>query len=608
MKKNKAISLIKSNGKCVGCNKCIRTCASIQGLVAQRTHDGKNRIKIDANKCIACGACYSVCEHNAIDYFDDTLDFINDLKNGEKISLLVAPSFFANYADNYGEILGGLKELGVNKIISVGFGADITTWGYIKYIKENNFKGGISQPCPSVVSYIEHYEPELITKIMPVQSPMMCSAIYARNEMGITEKLAFLGPCISKKAEQVSKRGKNIISYNVTFGNLLSYVRENNVYGKSVKDEIEHGIGTIYPISGGLKESVSWFLGENEIIRHVEGGNDVFDFFSKNKEYILGDENPYFFVDALNCDNGCSFGPANEESLYKDEKSLMELMKIRNSVKNSEKIGWTKFIKPQDRLDLLNEKFKNLDLSDYLCEYTDFSDCTKLEIPSETELEYIFHTMNKNTLADIEIQCSCCGYETCKDMAIAIHNGINIKENCVHYIKDTVEKERDRARKAEIFVELAMKDLQTGLFNRNAYYNWIDERQSFENCAVAIFDLNDLKKCNDTYGHEAGDKYIKKAVDIIDFVFKKVGKTFRIGGDEFCTVIEKVDVAKIEEGLKTIDTIINDHNSSGEDVFTMKVASGYAIFDRTLDTDFADTLRRADELMYKYKVQSKHNN
>ena len=97
--------------------------------------------------------------------------FFADLQRGESISLLVAPAFRANYMDEYEKVLGGLKRLGVNRIINVSFGADITTWGYLNYIQKHNFQGGISQPCPAVVGYIERYAPELLSKLFPVQSP-----------------------------------------------------------------------------------------------------------------------------------------------------------------------------------------------------------------------------------------------------------------------------------------------------------------------------------------------------------------------------------------------------------------------------------------------------
>ena len=111
--------------------------------------------------------------------------------------------------------------MGVNRLISISFGADITTWAYLNYVKEHNFVGGISQPCPAVVGYIERYIPEMIPKLFPVQSPMMCGAIYTRKVMGVTDKLAFISPCIAKKMEMESERGKGLISYNVTFDHLM---------------------------------------------------------------------------------------------------------------------------------------------------------------------------------------------------------------------------------------------------------------------------------------------------------------------------------------------------------------------------------------------------
>lgn len=122
-----------------------------------------------------------------------------------------------------------------------------------------------------MVGYIERYIPELIPKLFPVQSPMMCGAIYVRKVMGITDKLAFISPCIAKKMEMQSERGKGMIAYNVTFDHLMRYIKEHGISEPSVKDEIEYGLGSIYPTPGGLKENVYWFLGEEVFIRQMEG-------------------------------------------------------------------------------------------------------------------------------------------------------------------------------------------------------------------------------------------------------------------------------------------------------------------------------------------------
>lgn len=437
------MSLVYTNENCIGCNKCISAC-SCMGANRHSERDGKNRIDVDGDMCIACGACFDVCKHHAREFQDDTERFFEDLKRGEKISLLLAPAFLANYPREYSSVLGGLKEAGVNRIISISFGADITTWGYINYIQKYNYLGGISQPCPAVVGYIERYIPELLPKLFPVQSPMMCGAIYARKYMGITDKLAFISPCIAKKMEIDDPNNKGIVSYNVTFDHLMKYVREHHIQGTPCKDEIEYGLGSVYSMPGGLKENVYWFLGESVLVRQMEGEKHMYHFLEQNKERIAKEKTPYLFIDALNCGSGCLYGTATEESKGDTEDNLYEMLRIREACKHEgTKDAWAKNMSPEQRLQYFNKQFEQLDLNDFLRSYTDRSAGCRSKIPNKTELESIFRDMNKVTEEQKHIDCSCCGYESCEQMAIAIFNGYNVKNNCIHYIKDLAHQEKN---------------------------------------------------------------------------------------------------------------------------------------------------------------------
>ena len=441
-------SLVFTNENCVGCNKCISVCSCMGACIStEPDENGQSRIEVDADKCIACGACFDACEHGAREYNDDTEKFFDDLKNGVKISLLLAPAFLADYPNDYERVLGGLKKLGVNRIISVSFGADITTWGYIKYIQTHNYLGGISQPCPAVVGYIERYLPELLPKLFPVQSPMMCAAIYARKEMGITDKLAFISPCIAKKNEIDDPNNHGYINYNVTFNHLMEYVREHNIKGEPVSDEIEYGLGSIYPMPGGLKENVYWLLGNEVFIRQMEGEKRMYHFLEQNKDRIKGGKTPFLFIDALNCENGCISGTGTDPKITSTDDPLYNIHDIQEKVKkNTKKSPWSRPLTPEKRLAALNKQFENLNLNDYLRKYTDRSKECKHKIPTESELDRVFKEMNKNDSASRKINCSCCGYDTCRDMAIAIYNGFNHKSNCVHYLKDLVEYEKIEAQ------------------------------------------------------------------------------------------------------------------------------------------------------------------
>jgi iron only hydrogenase large subunit-like protein len=409
--------------------------------------DGLSKIHVDPNKCIACGACFDACEHDAREYNDDTERFFEDLKRGEKISILIAPAFLADYPREYESALGGLKKMGVNRMISVSFGADITTWAYINYIKQHNFLGGISQPCPAVVGYIERYLPQLLPKLFPVQSPLMCAAVYARKEMGIKDKLAFISPCIAKKLEIDDPNNKGLVQYNVTFNHMMKYMKEHNISGSPVTDEIEYGLGSIYPMPGGLKDNVYWLLGSDAFIRQIEGEKHMYHFLEKNADRIKGNKTPFLFIDALNCRCGCISGTGTDPKITSGDDPLYNLHEIQERVKkDTKKSPWSRPLTPEKRLAALNKQFAHLRLEDYLRKYTDKSKQCAYKKPSEAELNAIFNDMRKTTPESRKINCSSCGYATCKDMATAIYNGFNHTSNCVHYLKDLVEIEKKDAQ------------------------------------------------------------------------------------------------------------------------------------------------------------------
>ena len=396
-------------------------------------------------------------------------------------------------------MLGGLKQLGVNRIISVSFGADITTWGYLNYVKKYVFVGGISQPCPAVVGYIERYAPELLPKLFPVQSPMMCSAIYAKKELGITDKLAFISPCIAKKAEIEDPNNQGYISYNVTFDHLMQYVKENHITGTLASDEIEYGLGSIYPMPGGLKENVYWFLGEDVYVRQIEGEKHVYDYLQKHKNEIAKGTNPAFFIDALNCGMGCLYGTGVEESKAATDEALYQVGRIKEECKKNNKASaWSRKLTPAQRLKKLNKQFEKLNLEDYLRKYTDRSEKCTYKIPTASELEKIYADMRKLTPESRKIDCECCGYASCEKMAIAIHNGFNKKENCIHYVKAEVEIEKERAVELADVVQQEKREIQEK-------QRLIDETVSEVNQLFeGLYDsVNDMVKGNESNAEES---------------------------------------------------------------------------------------------------------
>lgn len=184
--------------KCINCHACISACP------VKYCNDGSGDVvKLNSNMCIACGKCLSVCTHDARYYVDDLDLFFQSVGKKEKIVAIVAPSIAANFPDEYLNINGWLKSIGVDAVFDVSFGAELTVKSYLEHIKKNNPKAVIAQPCPAIVSYIELYQPNLIKHLAPADSPMLHSIKMTKHFYPEYKdhKVAILSPCLAKKRE-----------------------------------------------------------------------------------------------------------------------------------------------------------------------------------------------------------------------------------------------------------------------------------------------------------------------------------------------------------------------------------------------------------------------
>jgi NAD-dependent dihydropyrimidine dehydrogenase PreA subunit len=408
------------NEKCVGCNKCIRICPV---KFANKVGDN-NLMEVNNQFCIKCGMCIKTCEHGARYYSDDTELMLKDLEKGLSIAAVIAPSARANF--NINKLIAALKSIGIRACYDVSLGADITTWAYIKYIKEKRPSSIITQPCPVIVNYIEKYESDLIRYLIPVHSPMMCLAVYLKKYLGIKDKIAFISPCIGKE-DEISKYS-DYIAYNVTFSKLYEAIKDkydnSGQVGNSVFDLPEAYLGRLFSRPGGLKENVLAYL-EDVKVKQVEGPH-VYEYLSGDYKNANDTVKPTI-VDVLNCENGCNQGTAcNNARPVDDIDYQFDNMKKEITNKRRQK-------------KLINEFDKKLNLNDFIITYTP----TKIEIkyPTKNEVDALFNSMFKYTKEERTLNCGACGYHSCYDMIVAIYNGLNKKENCVHYIKTLISKE-----------------------------------------------------------------------------------------------------------------------------------------------------------------------
>ena len=172
----------------------------------------------------------------------------------------------------------------------------------------------------------------------------------------------------------------------------------------------------------------------------------------------------------------------------------------------------------------------------------------------------------------------------------------------------------EQARESELYRKLAFTDELTGLSNRTAFREDLEKRMAPDKqtgeekilpTVVYMFDLNDLKKCNDTYGHDYGDQYIKMAADALKKIFAQEGKCYRIGGDEFCAWAPYISLDEINEKLNMLEQDIQELNKN-EFVVTVSISVGYAIYQEGIDGGgLYSTMKRADAMMYERKQEYK---
>jgi ferredoxin len=386
--------------------------------------------------CIHCGQCIQVCDHQARDFIDDTEKFFEDLSSGTEIIVIAAPAVRTNF--NHKRLFGYLKSIGVQSVYDVSFGADITTWAYLKAIQEQKLSSVIAQPCPAIVSYIEKFRPDILDKLSPVHSPMMCTAIYLNKYQQNQYPIAFLSPCIAKKNEMIHTG--EVIAYNITFEKLADHLSKKGInvsaYEEKDFDDIPCSLGFLYSRPGGLKENIEAVV-EDAWVKQIEGTEFVYDYINIYEDRVKAGKPIPLVVDALNCIHGCNIGSAaciDHGSLddIDHEFNQMKKVKVKEGTKGHihKKFKW------------VGEKFdRELNLLDFYRQYDKNSAIEPKKIPSPSELEDIYGALYKHDDASRHINCTACGCSTCEDLAVDVYNGLNVLTNCMDYTRNKVLSE-----------------------------------------------------------------------------------------------------------------------------------------------------------------------
>lgn len=398
------LKLKKSN--CKNCYKCIRHCP------VKSIRFSGNQANIIADECILCGQCFVVCPQDAKEITDSTERVKYFIESGEKVYASVAPSFVANY-DGAGieSIAKALQKLGFAGTEETAVGATIVKTEYERLIREDKRDIIISSCCNSVNLLIQKYYPEALEYLADVLSPMQahCQDLKKRYP-GC--KTVFIGPCVSKKEE--AARYANYTDDVLTFEELTKWFKEAGITLEKNLDSNNQSRARIFPTSGGVLRTMRE--------RDPNYSYLVFDGVENCKEAlaeILEGKLHNCFIEMSACAGSCANGPVMEK--YK-KSPVSAAMSINKYAGNEDFV----VMQPESR-----ELHKNMQIIS-----------TKAAVPSEDEITKILHKMGK-TRPEQELNCGSCGYNTCREKAVAIYQGKADISMCLPYLKDRAESFSD---------------------------------------------------------------------------------------------------------------------------------------------------------------------
>ncbi len=399
---------------CRVCYSCVRSCPA----KAIRIFAGQAEV-ID-ERCIGCGNCTKVCSQGAKTFLSSVNEVDSLLREEGIKTAILAPSFPAEFTDigDYRILIGMLRALGFDKVMEVAFGADVVTACYEDLFSSSVDKSYIAANCPAIVHYIRQFHPDLIDNIAPIASPAVVTARIIRRMAGEFTKVVFIGPCIAKKTESTE------LDEVLTFTELrkLFTLRSITADKCSVSDfdPPVAGRGGLFAISRGMIQSGD--LPDDTIrgnIMVAEGRNNYPEALQEFEKGLLAGQH----LELLACE-GCIMGPGNSttDKPYSRRNSIRTYLHQKLSEFNLQQ--WDEAMK----------KFSDIDVSQQY-EPND----QRLPMPSAEEIERMLDRLGKNDPKD-HLNCGACGYETCRDHAVAILEGFAEGEMCLPYTIEQLHK------------------------------------------------------------------------------------------------------------------------------------------------------------------------
>ena len=440
------LTLKKSN--CKNCYKCIRNCP------VKAIRFSGDQAHIIADECILCGRCFVVCPQNAKEILSEVEKVKVMIQSGEPVIASMAPSFIANY-DGVGidAMREGLQKLGFTDVEETAIGATMVKTDYERLVHEKQKPVIISSACASVNLLIQKHYPEMIKYLADTLSPMQahCRDIKRRNPEA---KTVFIGPCVAKKDE--AQRYPGIVDAALTFEELTEWLEKENVRLEKKVDSNPESLARIFPTVAGILRTMKDRDPEYEYVA-VDGIDNCIAAL----EDVAAGHVSNCFMEMSACKGSCVNGPVMEK---------YHPWFITDYLSVTRYAGDKDFPVEQPEISELSRRYDILE--------------GMKDMPTERKIQEILSKMGKKKPSD-ELNCGTCGYDTCREKAIAIYQGKAEIEMCLPYLKE----------KAENFSNIIFDNTPNGLLVLN-------ERLEIQQINPAACRIMNIRRPSDVLGSQ----------------------------------------------------------------------------------------------------------
>ena len=440
------LTLKKSN--CKNCYKCIRHCP------VKAIRFSGNQAHIIGNECILCGHCFVVCPQNAKEIASEVEKVKVLIHSGEPVYVSLAPSFVANYEGvGIGAMREALQKLGFADVEETAIGATMVKNEYERMIEKEKRDIIISSCCHSINLLIQKYFPSLLPYLANALSPMQahCSDIKKRHPEA---KTVFIGPCVAKKDEAQHYEG--IVDAVLTYEELTEWLSGEGIELKKEMDSNRESRARFFPTTGGILKTMKLTQPDYDYMA-IDG---VENCIAALKDIEQGNIH-HAFIEMSSCVGSCVGGPVMEKY---HPSPVREYLAVANYA------GDKDFKVEQPNQEDIRKYFSEIEI--------------KNKVPTDAEIAETLRKMGKISKRD-ELNCGSCGYNTCREKAIAILQGKAEVSMCLPYLQ----------KKAEGFSDRIVNNTPNGIIVLNDAF----EVQQINEAAM---DIMNIRSASDVLGEQ----------------------------------------------------------------------------------------------------------